>query len=413
MGFRRRRLLSLALIANAWRPPRGRFGLVPGFLGGWLTTELAPQLLAYEAADTTQLVLRRRASRSDLALAGVTLAAVGHMVWRSTTSGGLMEQSLLESLGEDYRDGLPETSLRAGVPWREVARPFRVRSREVEALRDIQYAGTGVRGRLDVLRPADGVQGAPVLVQIHGGAWITGAKDHQGQVLMNRMASRGWVCVAPNYRLAPKHPFPTQIEDVKRVLAWVREHIADYGGDPSYVVITGGSAGGHLASLAALTPGDPRWQPGFEDADTSVAACVPFYGVYDLAGADGDEPSRRMRDGFLAPKVFGRRFSEAPEDFRAASPLLRVSPEAPDFYVVHGTWDSLVPVSQARSFVRRLRETSRASVGYAELPGTHHAFETFNSIRSHHVVGAVERWLEWHRAHHHSPAADSAHADPA
>src|SRR5690349_8356251 len=101
---------------------------------------------------------------------------------------------------------------------------------------------------------------------------------------MNRMAQLGWVCVSVNYRLAPKYLFPTQIVDVKRAIAWVHDNIKEYGGDSSYVVITGGSAGGHLAALAALTPGLDDFQPGFEDADTSVSACVPFYGVYDLGG---------------------------------------------------------------------------------------------------------------------------------
>ena len=242
-------------------------------------------------------------------------------------------------------------------------------------------------------------------MQVHGGGWILGSKEQQGQLLMNRMAARGWVCVALNYRLAPKHPFPAQVVDTKKVLAWVREHIDAYGGDPSYVVVTGGSAGGHLAALAALTPGDPAYQPGFEDADTSVAACVPFYGVYDLAGATGDPAAIGMRDRFLATWVF-REPADAEHlpDFEAASPLLRITADAPDFFVIHGEHDTLVSVRQARAFVDRLRATSTASVTYSELPGAQHAFEVFSSIRSQHVIRAVERWLEWHRATRHVTA---------
>jgi len=88
---------------------------------------------------------------------------------------------------------------------------------------------------------------------------------------MSHLAELGWVCVAINYRLSPRSTWPDQIVDVKRALAWTKEHIAEYGGDPDWVAITGGSAGGHLSSLAALTPNDPQFQPGFEDADTSVA----------------------------------------------------------------------------------------------------------------------------------------------
>jgi acetyl esterase/lipase len=233
---------------------------------------------------------------------------------------------------------------------------------------------------------------------VHGGAWTLGEKEQQGLLLMNRMAEAGWVCVAMNYRLAPKHPFPAQIVDVKKAIAWTREHIASYGGDPDYLVVTGGSAGGHLAALAALTPGDAAYQPGFEDADTSVAACVPFYGVYDLAGLTGLRSAIAMRDGFLAPRVFKQRFEEHREDFVRASPLSHVSADAPDFFVLHGGNDSLVDVRQARVFVEELKAASKATVTYAEFPGAQHAFEVFGSIRSHHVIRAVSRWL----LHHHA-----------
>jgi acetyl esterase/lipase len=95
------------------------------------------------------------------------------------------------------------------------------------------------------------------------------------------------VCVSINYRLSPRAAWPDHIVDVKRALAWIKEHIADYGGDPNFVAITGGSAGGHLCSLAALSPNEPSFQPGFEEADTSVACAVPFYGVYDFTNRDG------------------------------------------------------------------------------------------------------------------------------
>jgi len=222
------------------------------------------------------------------------------------------------------------------------------------------------------------------------------------------MAARGWVCVAMNYRLAPKHPFPAQIEDVKRAIAWTRQHIASYGGDPSYLVITGGSAGGHLAALAALTPGVEEYQPGFEDADTTVSACVPFYGVYDLAGITGDRSAIEMRDYFLAPRVFRKDPKEDLAEFELASPISHVVPDAPDFFVIHGDHDGLVSVRQARTFVAKLRELSTGVVTYLELPNTQHAFEVFSSIRSQQVIRAVERWLEWHRVTRRTATSDHA-----
>ena len=117
------------------------------------------------------------------------------------------------------------------------------------------------------------------MLQVHGGAWMLGEKQQQGQPLMYHLAQRGWLCVACNYRLSPKDAFPAHIIDVKRAIAWVREHAGEFGGNPDFIAITGGSAGGHLSSLAALTANRVEWQPGFEDADTSVAAAVPYFSL--------------------------------------------------------------------------------------------------------------------------------------
>ena len=235
-----------------------------------------------------------------------------------------------------------------------------------------------------------------MLLQVHGGGWTIGKKDQQGIALMKHLAAKGWVCVAINYRLAPRDPFPAHIIDVKQAIAWIKEHISSYGGDPSYVAITGGSAGGHLVALAALTAGDTTWQPGFEDADTSVQCAVPHYGVYDFAGASGLKSARLMRDRFLGPSVLKTSWAKDPEAFEAASPLLRITADAPDFFVLHGRLDSLVDVGQARQFVARLREVGDRSVVYAELPGAQHGFDVFPSIRSAHVVRALDRYLHWH-----------------
>jgi acetyl esterase/lipase len=229
-------------------------------------------------------------------------------------------------------------------------------------------------------------------VQVHGGAWIIGEKREQGRPLMYHLATQGWVCVAPNYRLSPRAVFPEHLVDVKRVLRWVREHVAEYGGDPDFVVITGGSAGGHLAALAALTPNDPELQPGFEGVDTSVIACVPFYAPYDLTRRFGG----RGADGFgglLERWVIQQRAADAPDAYASASPIERIGPHAPPFMVVHGTADSLVSVEAARAFAAELREVSSHPVVFVELPGAQHAFDVFHSIRSDVVVRGVHLFL--------------------
>ena len=235
-----------------------------------------------------------------------------------------------------------------------------------------------------------------MLLQVHGGAWILGQKEEQGIPLMQHLAAKGWVCVAINYRLSPRDPWPAQAVDVKKAIHWIRENIAAYGGDPDYIAITGGSAGGHLTALTALTPNTPEWQPGFEDADTSVQLAIPHYGVYDFAGSTGTKASTKLRDLFLAGWVMKATWEDDPEVFEDASPILRITPDAPDFFVIHGAHDTLVPVDQARQFVARLRDVSKRTVVYAELPGAQHAFDVFPSIRSAHIVRAIDRYLHWH-----------------
>src|SRR5690606_36252529 len=96
-------------------------------------------------------------------------------------------------------------------------------------------------------------------------------------------------------RLRPHAGFHDHLTDVKRVLAWVREHGPRYGADPGTLVLAGGSAGAHLATIAALTQHDPRYQPGFEDADTSVSAVVGLYGWYGGYYEEGGPASEAGR----------------------------------------------------------------------------------------------------------------------
>jgi len=241
-----------------------------------------------------------------------------------------------------------------------------------------------------------------------------GDKERQGLPLLYHLAAAGWVCVSINYRLSPRSTFPDHLVDVKRAIAWVKDHIAEYGGDPGFLAITGGSAGGHLASLAALTAGDPELQPGFTGADTKVAACVPFYGVYDFTNRSGQGRADFVR--FLERRVLKKRFAAEREAFERASPMSRVHAGAPPFLVVHGTHDTLVPVADARLFVELLRQASGAPVGYIELPQAQHAFEVFSSVRTAYVIRGAARFLAFVYGEHvraaQVRAAQSASAPP-
>ena len=171
----------------------------------------------------------------------------------------------------------------------------------------------------------------------------------------------------------PGSPWPAHIIDVKRAIAWIRENIAEYGGDPDFIAITGGSAGAHVGSLAALTANDPLLQPGFEHVDTSVQAAVPYYGAYDLT--DPADMCDLMLP-FLERFVMRASLADHPELFAAASPISHVHREAPPFFVLHGRNDAVIPEAQAQLFVDALRATGAGTVAHAELPNAHHAFDT-------------------------------------
>ncbi|RMD85205.1 MAG: alpha/beta hydrolase [Candidatus Dadabacteria bacterium] len=306
-----------------------------------------------------------------------------------------VEQALRRGLGEGYRQQIPAplaARFEQGVRWGPILRIVPLARPEVERLRDIQFDRVrGINLKLDVYRHKSRPSGCPTLLQIHGGGWTIGDKREQALPLMYQLAAHGWVCVSTNYRLSPHATFPEHLVDVKKALAWIRKHGADYGADPGFVVVTGGSAGGHLAALVALTANDPEYQPGFEEVDTTVQAAVPLYGVYDFTDRWGLWPNRGLAR-ILETSVMKGSLAEIPEQYAKASPLDRIHPDAPPFLIVHGSRDTLVPVEEARRFARELRKVSRAPVVYLEVPGAQHAFELLPSLNTQAVVDGIERF---------------------
>lgn len=404
-------VLGLLFTLNAYRPfARGGPLSVFAFFAGWLTSELPIHHVVWQIVATGAFVAAGALDgAAGWAALAVNLGSWGGLVYlaiEGARARSVVEAALVERLGPGYRAALAgEVAARidAPLPPHQIAWPFGRRHPMVVRVRNLEYAPHGRRGRLDVYHHRERPAGAPVLLQVHGGAWMFGSKDQQAIPLMLHLASSGWVCVAINYRLSPRATFPDHIVDVKRAIAWIRANIGEFGGDPGFVAITGGSAGGHLAALAALTPNLGEWQPGFEEIDTSVAACVPLYGVYDFTNRDG--AGRADMEGFLARVVMKSRLTDDRERWEAASPLYHVGAHAPPFFVIHGRNDSLVPVTQARLFVQRLRAVSRSPVVYAELPGAQHAFEVFASIRTGHVIRGIERFLTYVHATRTLPEA--------
>jgi acetyl esterase/lipase len=300
-------------------------------------------------------------------------------------------------------------------PRSHVVLPFLMKHRKgVSVKRNIEFArASGKVQRLDVTIPSAPVPGGgtkrPALLQIHGGGWVIGDKREQGIPLLNHMAAQGWVGFNANYRLSPAATFPEHLIDCKKALAWIREHADEYDVDPDFICVTGGSAGGHLTALMGTTANDPRFQPGFEAADTTVAAAVPFYGIFDFTpnGRFGEDPEIFTR--FLEPMVMKAFVAEEPERYEEASPLHQLDADVPAFFVIHGDKDTLAPVEDARVFVEALRTVSRQPVAYAEMQGAQHAFEIFPSLRAARVVEGVERFLTtlWERRQAPTPVVET------
>jgi acetyl esterase/lipase len=382
-----------AYTLNAYRPARSnRWLFAWSFFASWITIELAPFHLIWQVVATALFAsrgaLRTRPGRIGLAITVASWVGLAATIRQSFAA----RHEIREALRELGHERPADTPL-----------PVRVQ-------RHVTFARAGGRPlRLDVHAPdvpaEPGVR-RPALVQVHGGGWVLGFKDRQGQLLMEELASRGWVCFNVDYRLSPLATFPDHLVDVKRAIAWIREHAGEHGIDPDFVAVTGGSAGGHLTALTALTAHRPDLQPGFEEADTSVQAAVPFYGVYDFTNRNGAWPAETA-PLFLAPVVMKSDPEQDPEAWATASPLDQVHDGAPPFFVVHGDKDVLAPVEDARDFVARLRQVSKEPVYYLELHGAQHAFETFASIRANAVVDAVALFLDAvHAAHLEGPGGE-------
>lgn len=331
--------------AIAARPPRRSKRSSLSYWFGFALNEL-PFLAFFWLLASTLLALGQGDLTTPIGLVGlgIALAATAGLVVvvrRSLRARPTVEAALAESIGVD---------LRIRLPWARILfAPFTFRHRAVERLSDIRYGDAGRFSLLDVYRRRDRPDGCPTLIHFHGGAFRSGRKSREARPLFHRLASRGWVCISANYRLAPEGRWPDPLLDVDRVLAWLREHGEEYGADPAVVFVAGSSAGGHLAATAALT-------------DPSIMAAVSLYGYYGTVGSDDPQ----------------------------SSPHGHLRPDAPPFFVVHGNRDTLVIVEDARRFVTALRGVSTNPVAYAELPGAHHTFDVFHSIRFESVIAGIE-----------------------
>ncbi|MBD2120689.1 alpha/beta hydrolase [Trichocoleus sp. FACHB-262] len=241
----------------------------------------------------------------------------------------------------------------------------------------------GVQLSMDVYRPPQ-VGRYPALVVIYGGAW-RGGSPLANAVFSRYMAARGYTVFAIDYRHAPQHQFPAQLEDVRTALAFVREHATEYEADGDRIALLGRSAGGHLAMLAAYQP----------DA-LPIRAVVSYYGPFNLTAGYTDPPEPDPIDVRAVLRAFlGGTPTEKPALYRQASPATYVTRPLPPTLLVHGRRDHLVEVKFAQRMYQRLRSVG-SPVALLELPWAEHSFdEVFQGLGSQVTLYYVERFLAW------------------
>ena len=221
-----------------------------------------------------------------------------------------------------------------------------------QAARDEAF-GDGARRKLDVYVPVAGAENAPVLVFFYGGSWQSGSKSDYAFV-GQAMAAQGFVTVLPDYRLHPETPFPGFLEDGAAAIAWVRDNIAGYGGDPRRIVLAGHSAGAYNAVMLGL---DPRYLRAAGVDPRVVRAVAGLSGPYDFLPFDTD----------TSIKVFG-----AAPDPAATQPVNFAGPHSPPAFLATGAADTVVRPRNTERLAEVLRK-ARVPVQERVYPGLDHS----------------------------------------
>jgi acetyl esterase/lipase len=387
-----------------------------------LESAVAPWL-ALTGGLLAALGLRRRdALTSSAGLAGAVLAA--SYVARVTAPHRGFEQAF----GPDWPATIPDPMHRAMLPRRWT--PY-APAPAANVLRNIPYGVHAETGKLVLadlwLPPAGFAHSGLGVIYVHGGAWRLGEKDKGTGWLLRRLASQGHVIMDIDYTLAPAADVTGMVQDVKRAVIWLKRNGAEYGVDAQRVVLMGGSAGGHLALLAAYTPNDPILQPDASAVDTSVRGVVSFYGPADfVAMYEGVEATRariarrkRLRPygallesllqrAGLAPagapveqarnyiaELLGADPEQDPDLYRQLSPLGRVGSHCPPTLLLQGTADIFGMGPSVQRLHRALQAAGVPSV-LVEFPHTDHAFDLVLpqvSPAAQAAVYDVERFL--------------------
>ncbi|UCH36197.1 MAG: alpha/beta hydrolase [Armatimonadota bacterium] len=250
---------------------------------------------------------------------------------------------------------------------------------------DVVFGRGGRRDlKLDLYRPADGKESLlPAVVFIHGGGWHGGEKESYRD-LAARVASHGYACASVDYRVSVDAPFPAALEDCKCAVRWLRARAAESRADPRRIAVWGHSAGGHLAAMVALTPGQFEGEGGSSHLPSRAQCALCCSAPFDLAALW--QTLRPAVEQFLGAAAVDRAAACA-----RASPISYVAASATPFLVCHGGEDDLVPVKQSDAFVAALR-AAEAPVEFLRMAGIGHDLDQ----QSAEVFGRALTFLDTH-----------------
>jgi len=251
--------------------------------------------------------------------------------------------------------------------------------------RDLVYLQRGEQKlRADVYRPSDEGPFPGVLV-VHGGSWQRGSKERMAATAA-RLAERGYVAVAINYRLAPENRFPAPLYDCQEAVRWMRDNAERLHVDPARIGGYGYSAGAHLVALLATTDAADGFDEvaGAPDSQTRLQAAVLGAAPVDL---------QQFIPNPAMTRLLGAWPSERPDVYALASPITFVTPDDPPMFLYHGSSDWMVDVSQSRLMLAAL-EGAGVPSGYYETPGGHFSTFLFDSGQVSRAIDFLDRWLK-------------------
>jgi acetyl esterase/lipase len=388
LGF----FLLLGLFLSIWIiVPAPIFSLLPLSIGA---PEISPGLVMLNALVPILGWLgfgigdykRPRLFIFTLCLSGLALVLSASPLLQFSSTQQQTERAIVSSLGPDYLQNLPPslTAKMRSHPlilsdiWGGIPSP------KVRIDRHIPFANPdGIPLYLNIYRPAQ-VGKYPAIVSIYGGAWQSGNPDSDDN--FNRyIAAQGYVVWAISYRHAPTYRFPTQIEDVRSALTFIKQHAAENETDLSRVALIGRSAGAQLALLAA-----------YQNPPFPIRGVIDYYGPVNLTAGYDDVPTPDPIESRRTLRIFlGGTPTDVPELYRQASPIDAVKPALPASLLIYGGKDHVIQAKYGNYFAQKLRSQANRVV-FIEIPWADHAFDAvFSGVSNQLALYYTERFLAW------------------